>query len=129
MTSAVALTAMAHAVASQAAWGFLCLLPVFAVNGVRYVVGYCGPHVSCSVTRSVVVAQLRRSHLLRRPARYAASRLHALSACSHSHVSGMAGWAVFTFGFAVEWLADHQKSQFNQGGAAKNKWIQHGLWR
>ena len=47
----------------------------------------------------------------------------------YPHGPVMPGVGVFLFGFVVEWVADAQKLSFNQGGAAKNKWIQHGLWR
>jgi len=63
---------------------------------------------------------------------------HALHVCcllgsapnSTTHVClATPGVALFAMGFLLEWVADAQKRSFNSGGAAKNKWIQHGLWR
>lgn len=71
--------------AMSALWGFLALMPVFAVNGVRY--------------------------------------------DAPLGVWDRLGWGLFAFGFVFEWLADHQKSVYNRGGAAKVRFIQTGLWR
>ena len=38
------------------------------------------------------------------------------------------GWSLWVIGFALEVVADHQKSQFRADPANKGKWISSGLW-
>ncbi|XP_065829749.1 uncharacterized protein [Oscarella lobularis] len=38
------------------------------------------------------------------------------------------GWILWTFGFLLESIADHQKNTFKMDPANKGKWINKGLW-
>ncbi len=60
----------------------------------------------------------------------AAAALVAITTSNHKELDAFAiiGFLIWVFGFAIEVIADSQKSRFNADSANKGKFIQTGLW-